>query len=187
MLSIRSLSPQASAGVLIFMAVLSWQTRPDFSGTWTFDEARSTQHVPGGVVIAKLLGDEVTIRQDASQMRLTIRIRSSSVEAIYALDGSESRNLSSEGGGKPDVTVTSRASWEGGTLVVRSTSTSEIQGKAVTTETKRVFSIDSDGNLILDRSGTPISEVPASRSVYKRARSQRFWIFPSAPTNTRIG
>jgi hypothetical protein len=53
---------------------------------------------------------------------------------------------------------------------VRSTSTSEVQGRPVTTETKRAFWIDPDGNLILDRSGTPVSEVPASRSVYKKVR-----------------
>jgi hypothetical protein len=83
------------------------------------------------------------------------------------LDGSESRNLSSERG-KPDVTVTSKATWEDGKLIVRSTSTTDVNGTSVTTETKRVFWIDADGNLILERSGTPVSEVPATRSIYKR-------------------
>ena len=47
-------------------------------------------------------------------------------------------------------------------------STSEVNGTPVTTETKRVFWLDTDGNLILDRSGTPASEVPTMRSVYRR-------------------
>src|SRR6185436_8871151 len=148
--------------LLLLLTVLGPQQAPiNFSGTWAFDEARSSQKQPGGhLVIAKLLGDEVTIRQDQSVMRLAIRIGPSTVDAEYALDGSESRNLSSEGGGKPDVTVISRATWEDGKLVIRSSSTSEAQGRAVTTETKRVLSVDADGSLILDRTGTPASEIP---------------------------
>ena len=107
------------AFVLLQIVAATSQTRPDFSGKWIFDEARSSQTLPGGrQVIAKLLGDEVTIRQDARELRLAIRIGGGAVGAVYALDGSESRNQSSEGGGKPDVTVTSRASWQQGRLVI---------------------------------------------------------------------
>jgi hypothetical protein len=163
--------PVSLLTTVILLVLWQVQARTDFSGTWTFDEARSSQTRPGGhVVIAKLLGDEVTIRQDAKEMRLAIRIGSATVEAAYTLDGSESRNPSSEGGGKPDVVVTSRATWEDGRLVIRSTSTAEVEGKAITTETKRVLWIDATGRLILDRSGTPESEVASSRSVYTRVR-----------------
>jgi len=159
--------------LLLIAALVVAQSAPvrDFSGTWSFDEARSTQTLPGGrKVIAKLLGDEVTIRQSPSEMQLSIRIGEAHVDAVYALDGSASLNQSSEGSGRPDVTVMSRAAWEDGKLVIRSTSTTEALGRPVTTETRRVFWIDSDGSLILDRSGTPASEVPTSRSVYHRAR-----------------
>src|SRR6185295_14538904 len=164
------------AMLLLLLTVLGSTQTPtqapiNFSGTWVFDEARSSQKQPGGhLIIAKLLGDEVTIRQDQARLRLTIHIGPSTVDAEYTLDGSESRNLSSEGRGKPDVTVTSRATWEDGKLVIRSTSTTEVQGTAVTTETKRVLWIDADGSLILDRTGTPATEVPASRSVYRKVR-----------------
>jgi hypothetical protein len=147
------------------------QARPDFSGTWVFDEPSSTQRLPGGrVLVAKLLGDEVTIAQSAKELTLAIRIGTVGVDAVYALDGSESQNLSSEGGGAPDVTVTSRAAWEYNALVIRSTSTSEVQGRPVVTETIRRMWIDAAGRLILDRSGTPASDVPTSRSVYTRAK-----------------
>jgi len=164
------MAPLAVFAVIALVGMLAPQTRTDFSGTWAFDEARSQTRPGGHVVIAKLLGDEVTIRQDLKEMRQTIRLGSATVEAVYALDGSESRNLSPEGAGKPDVPVTSRASWEEGRLVIRSTSTSEVQGRTITTETTRVLWIDAGGKLILDRSGTPTSEVPTSRSVYTRVR-----------------
>ena len=164
--------PTLRAMTLLCLAMSPAQARPDFSGTWTFDGARSSQTLPGGgVIIAKLLGDEVTIQQDAGRMSLAIRIGSRRVDAVYALDGSESRNPSSEGGGKPDVDVISRASWEDGKLVIVSTSTSDVQCRSIAVETKRVLWIDGEGRLILDRSGTPVSEVPTSRSVYARAKA----------------
>jgi hypothetical protein len=156
------------ACVILSLALMPLQARTDFSGTWIYDSSSFTDAGRGrGTALAKLLGDEVTITQTDKEMRLVIRLSGATIPAVYAIDGSESRNLSSERG-KPDVTVTSKASWEDGKLIVRSTSASDVNGATVTTETKRVFWIDAAGNLVLERSGTPVSEVPATRSVYRR-------------------
>ena len=141
--------------------------RPDFSGTWAFDADRSMAPGPNGrIVIAKMLGDQVTVAQDAITLKLTITIGGEEVRAAYKLDGSATTNVSSEGG--QDVAIVSRATWEDRKLVITSTSTSDVKGKPVTIETKRVLWIDEKGGLILDRSGTPVSEVTPSRSVYKK-------------------
>jgi len=94
------------------------QTRPDFSGKWTFDRAKSAQ----------------------------------------------------PWNGRGDIPVTSRASWSGDTLVIVSTSASSAKGEDLTIETRRVVRLDADGNLIIERTGTPASEVTPSRSVYTRVR-----------------
>jgi len=143
--------------------------RVDFSGTWVFDEAASSRHEPNGhVVIAKLLGDEVTIQQDERTLRLAISMAGAHVDVSYTLDGSESRNTSPDPAG--DVVVTSKAVWQDGKLVIRSSSPSTVNGQPVLTETTRVMWLDADGALILDRSGTPATEVPTTRSVYRRKR-----------------
>jgi hypothetical protein len=147
------------------------QDRPDFSGAWTADEAKSTKTGADGVTrMALMLGSEFTARQDATTLTLQITAGSMHVTAVYSLDGSESRNTSPGNAGEPNVTVVSRASWEGGKLVIRSTSASQSGGKTVTIESVRTMFLDTDGALVIDRTGTPASEVPETRSVYKRVR-----------------
>jgi hypothetical protein len=140
------------------------QTRPDFSGTWTFDRAKSAEPWNGRIVIGALLGDECVVTQDATALTLAITVDGQQVRAVYKFAG-ESRNLS-----PGDIPVTSRTSWEGDKLVIVSTSTSNTTGEAVTIETRRVLRLDADRNLIIERSGTPASEVTPSRSIYTRVR-----------------
>lgn len=147
------------------------QDRPDFSGTWTAVQARSVRTGSDGKSrTALLLGGECTIRQDATTLTLDITAGQLRVKAVYKLDGTESRNSAPEGAGGPNVEIVSRASWEGSKLVIRSTSTGQSNGKTIQIESVRTLFIDSDGTLVLDRVGTPISEVPETRSVYKKVR-----------------
>ena len=144
----------------------SAQAKPDFSGTWTFDQAKSAQPGPDGkIVVAAMLGDECVVKQDATTLSLAIKFGGGLVNAAYKLDGSESRNMSPSPAG--EVPVISHASWDGGKLVILSTST---QADGVTVATRRVLWIDADGSLIIDRTGTPASVVTPSRSVYRKSR-----------------
>ena len=144
---------------------VSAQARPDFSGTWVFDQAKSSRSGANGkFVAAAMLGDECAVKQDVATLTLAIKFGGSLINAAYKLDGSESRNQSP--GATGDVTVISHASWSGTTLVILSTST---QADGVTVETRRVLWIDTGGDLIVERTGTPASQVTASRSVYRKA------------------
>ena len=67
--------------------------------------------------------------------------------------------------------MTSRASWDGKRLVILSKSVATDKGVAVTVDTRRVLSLDADGNLIVERTGTPASLVTPSRSVYRRTKT----------------
>ena len=140
------------------------QTRPDFSGRWTFDRAKSAQPWNGRIVIAPILGDECVATQDATSLKLAITVGGQKVMAVYNFEG-ESRNMS-----PGDIPVTSRTSWDGDGLVIVSTSAAIVKGQNVTIETRRVMRLDVDGNLTIERTGTPASEVTSSRSVYTRGR-----------------
>jgi hypothetical protein len=140
------------------------QAHPDFSGNWAFDRAKSMQPWNGRIVIATILGDECVVTQDAASLKLLITVGDQKVAALYTFTG-ESRNMS-----PGDIPVTSRTSWEGNRLAIASTSTAIMKGKEVTIETRRVMWLDADGNLIIERTGTPASEVTPSRSVYRRVR-----------------
>lgn len=147
------------------------KARPDFSGAWAFDQVKSAQPGPDGkVMLAAMLGDEFVAKQDARSLSLTIKSGSLRVDAAYALDGSMSRNMSPGPSGQLDVEVMSRASWEGDKLVIVSNSVSIVAGRNVPIETRRVLWIDAGGSLIIERTGTPVSEVQPSRSVYRKVQ-----------------
>jgi hypothetical protein len=140
------------------------QTHPDFSGSWTFDRGKSAQPWNGRIVIAPILGEACVVTQSADALALAITTSGQNVTAVYRFDG-ESRNIS-----PGDIPVTSRTSWEADRLVIVSTSLATVRGQPVTIETRRVLSIDKDGSLVIERTGTPASEVTPSRSVYTRVR-----------------
>jgi hypothetical protein len=139
---------------------------PDFSGTWAFDQKRSMEPGPDGrVVLAPMLGDEFVALQTPSALTFRITFNGDTIVAVYDLTGVESENVS-----PGDIKVTSRATWEGERLVIESSSAGEDAGKPTTIRTKRVIWIDKAGDLIIERTGTPASQVTPSRSVYRRTR-----------------
>jgi hypothetical protein len=143
----------------------------DFSGTWTFDQIKSAQPGPDGkVVLAAMLGDEFTATQDGGALVLAIKAGGVRLTATYKLDGTESRNMSPGAFGQPAVEVISRASWEGDRLVIKSSSVSVLSGRNVPIETRRVLRIDADGSLVVERTGTPVTEVTPSRSIYRKVK-----------------
>ena len=149
-----------------FSTRASAQTPPDFSGTWVFDQAKSLKPGPDGrVVLAPMLGDEVVVLQRDMSITFRISFQGDTVVAVYDLTGAETENIS-----PGDIKVRSRASWEGEKLVIASTSGGEEAGKPITISSRRLIWIDQTGDLIVERSGTPATQVTASRSVYRRVR-----------------
>jgi hypothetical protein len=145
------------------------QRRPDFSGTWTFDQAKTMRPRPDGrVVLAAMLGDQFVALQNEKTLTLRITFNGEIVVAVYDLTGAETENLS-----PGDIRVRSRASWQDQKLVVDSTSEGADQGIPVTVNTRRTIWIDASGDLIVERSGTPASVVTPSRSVYRRVSVPR--------------
>ena len=157
----------AGALLALFLAPAGPQAPPtDFSGTWTLDTEKTMKPGPDGrIVLAPMLGERVVVSQNASSITMRITVQGGVVVAVYDLTGAESRNVS-----PGDITVISRASWKGDRLIIESTSDSVDEGKPVTIRTTRVLWIDKDGDLIVERTGTPASAVTPSRSVYRRAR-----------------
>ncbi len=146
--------------------VQSETRRPDFSGSWTFDAQKTmAPDKDGRIVLAAMLGEEFTAIQTGTSLTLRILNNGQLVVAVYDLTGRSSENVS-----PGDIVVRSRAKWDGDRLLISSTSTSDDQGKPVTVETTRTLSIDSAGDVIIERTGSPASLVTPSRSVYRRAK-----------------
>jgi hypothetical protein len=105
------------------------QGKPDFSGTWTLDAARSeTPPGRGGRGGGgRGAAGPVTIKQSAAEITIGM--------LTYKLDGSESINQVQGRGGMQEVK--SRAKWDGANLVIESTR--EVQGFSLTTKELRTL------------------------------------------------
>ena len=112
------------------------QAKPDFSGTWTLDTAKSDpapQGRGGGGAAS------VTIKQTGNELAVTSEGRQGPQTMTYKLDGSESTNQVMGRGGAQSVKST--AKWDGSSLVIETTR--DFNGTSITT--KEVRRLDSGG------------------------------------------
>lgn len=150
--------------------------RPNFAGTWVFDpdatDAASSPIRNG----ANIFGASFVLHQDAKTMTLDITLAPNVpvVKAQYALDGSETKNVSPpQMPGAPPIVVTAVAKWMGGMLAIESRSQQpavDPDGRTMMIDvvSTRTMHINPEGRLVIDRDGTPKQVVPSTRSVYKR-------------------
>jgi len=128
----------AMLGAVILPFTTSAQGKPDFSGTWTMDAAKSDP-APAGRGGGGGAAATVTIKQTATELTVQSEGRQGPQTMTYKLDGSESKNEQMGRGGA--MTVVSKAKWDGASLVIESSR--EIQGMSITT--KEVRTLDSGG------------------------------------------
>jgi hypothetical protein len=111
----------------------SAQSRPDFSGTWTQDAAKSDPASQGRG------GGSHALKQTATEIAVTIAGRGGPETSIYRLDGAEMFNKTQSPEGP--LTVKGAARWDGASLVIETTR--EIRGMTITT--KEVRTLDPTG------------------------------------------
>jgi hypothetical protein len=152
------LSPHAAAVVLPFHARA--QARPDFSGTWTLDTAKSDP-APQGRGGGGLGGGagSVTIKQTGAELAVTSEGRQGPQTMTYKLDASESTNQVMGRGGAQSVKST--AKWDGSSLVIETTR--DFNGMSITT--KEVRRLDSGGKEMIVESTTQTPNGEQKRKV----------------------
>ena len=158
--------------VVLVMVGACGAGRPNFAGTWTFDpEATKAAADAAKVNGLALFLEQFEATQTADAYTMKVNLGPVLVTAVYKLDGSDSKNVSPPATpGQPEIEVHSRAQWDGATLVVASTSTSPGENGPVEVKSTRKFSLDPQGRLLVERTGTPSALVPTTRSVYVRKK-----------------
>jgi hypothetical protein len=169
--------------ILIVLAVS--QPPADFTGKWTLDAPviATTPAVPGTPAAAAAPGDlgsgwgpTITIAQSARRLSVEYVFFSRydlqpPLTFTYALDGSESRNAVNMGRG--EQVDTSRARWEGQTLII--TTTYHVQGhgaaKPFTAELTRRLTLESPTTLVVEvsRAGVLGGRASTTRSIYRKS------------------
>lgn len=154
----RQLEKLFGVGLLVLGTAVAAQSQPDFSGRWTSAPPAAASGVRGVSVEPGTMGSgwgpELTIDQRAG--RLTVdRLQFSTYDMqaplrfIYALDGSENRNVINMGRGPQEFV--SRAAWEGATLVITTTYDfrDPMSGKITSGGMRQIVALDSSGSLVV--------------------------------------
>jgi hypothetical protein len=138
----------ATAVILPFHARA--QGKPDFSGTWTRDAAKSDQPVGRGGRGGGAAVDSLTITQTPAQLTE----KRGELTLVYKLDGSASTNQMPSRGGPMEVKST--AKWDGSRLVIESIR--DLQGISITQKETRSLSADGKEMTIEQAIATPQGE-----------------------------
>ena len=135
----------------LFVALPSavWaQAKPDLSGTWTFDEAKSEPapaRAGGGGGGGGRGGGRggapataMTIKQTPTELTIERTLAQGPQTVVLKLDGTASPASADPGA------AVSKATWDGAKLVVASTQTMQARGggEPMTVESKDVYSVD---------------------------------------------
>jgi hypothetical protein len=165
-------------------ATLSAQPPADFSGRWTLDAPviASTPAVPGTPATAASPGDmgsgwgsTITIAQDTQRLSVEYTVFSRydlqpPLTFTYPLDGSVGRNTVMMGRG--EQIESSRAQWQGPTLIIITTLQVADRGAGgpFTAEVTRKLSLESPTTLVVEvtRAGVLGGPPSTTRSVYRR-------------------
>ena len=161
----------------VFLALPSLvlaQAKPDFSGTWTFDEAKSDPAPAragggggggggrGGGRMGGAPATAMTIKQTATELSMDRTTAQGSQTVVYKLDGSESTNTIGAG------PATSKATWDGARLVVTTTQTVQGRGGEITINSKDIYSVQGT-TLTIDTTRTTPAGDQTRKLIYTKS------------------
>jgi hypothetical protein len=157
-------------------ATLVAQTRPDFTGTWTFVADRSVTDAAVGTNIVRSappFGAAFSATQDAGGLTIQIAPVSAQLQpprsTVYKFDGTEVRTTTPATGTRPEVQSVSTAAWTGTKLVITTSSTMTLRGESHVSKADRAIWIAADGTLIVETTSTLDGIVaPPLRAVYRK-------------------
>jgi hypothetical protein len=156
----RALIVAVALGALVALPMTSWaQAKPDLSGSWKLDEAKSdpapAARAGGGGGGGRGGGGtaaSMTITQTAAQITIDRVMGQGTQSAVYKLDGSESLNKMGMGEAK------SKASWDGSTLVIATSQTMQGPNGEMSMTSKEVYSLVGGILTIQTTRTTPMGE-----------------------------
>jgi len=166
----------STMAMLMFVASVYAQGKPNFSGKWTRDAEKTTAanpnmggggggggRGPGGGGGG---GGDMAIAQDATTLTITRTTQNGESKTVYKLDGSESKNMMAGRGGGDPVEQISKAKWVGSTISVETTN----QGQNGPTVSTTVYSMEGDSLVIAStRPGRNGGDPTTTKTYYKKA------------------
>ena len=151
-----------AAAVLSIATLAFAQAKPDFSGTWTPEQAADATGGGGGGRGRGMAGP-MTVKQSADTLTIERSMGENKVTQTYKLDGTESENKMMGRGG--ETVSKSTAKWDGAKLTITTKQAGQDGTERVSTQT---WSMEG-ANLVVEstrtgREGSPVT----TKVVYKK-------------------
>lgn len=154
-----------AALVLVAPLLAGAQARPDFSGKWIFNQAKSSRGTSGNSPVIPF-PTELMIKQTPAELHLqTSTVRQEGHEAVYKFDGSEIEVDGPEG-----ITEKAKASWEGPKLVISSRRSFSSPAGEMVMEFKETWTLN-DSVLTIEKSRTADGQTDTVKAVFERNAS----------------
>jgi hypothetical protein len=159
----RRLTIAVSVAVTLAAQVISLaQARPDFSGTWRLNQAKSSRAIVGNTPDIQF-ASQLEIKQTNSDISVTATsVRQQPVSATYKLDGSKVNVQAPEG-----ITETGAAKIEGSNLVITSRRSFSSPAGDIVVDFKEVWSLDGNA-LTIEKTRSQSGDSSTQKAVYDK-------------------
>jgi hypothetical protein len=145
------------------LATAGAQTPPDFSGTWKFNQTKSTPGIAGNTPNIAF-PSQIVVKQTATDLNVqSTSVRQAPVAAIYKLDGSKVTVDAPRG-----ITETGEAKVEGGTVVITSRRSFSSPAGDQVVNFKEVWTVDGN-TLTIVKTRVEDGESSTEKAVYDKS------------------
>ena len=143
-------------------AVALAQARPDFSGTWKFNQAKSNPNIAGNTPNIPF-PSQIVVKQTPTELHVaSSSVRQQPLSAIYKLDGSKVTVQA-----PPGLTETGEAKFEGETVVITSRRTFSSPAGDIVADFKEVWTV-SGSVLTIVKTRTQEGESTSEKAVFDK-------------------
>lgn len=138
------------------------QARPDFSGTWKFNQAKSTPNIAGNTPNVPF-PSQIVVKQTPTELHVaSTSVRQQPVSAVFKLDGSKVTVQAPQG-----ITETGEAKFDGSTVIITSRRSFPSPAGEVVADFKEIWSLS--GNVLtIEKTRTQEGESTSEKAVFDR-------------------
>lgn len=138
------------------------QAKPDFSGTWRFNQAKSSANIAGNTPNVPF-PSQIVVKQTPTELAVEFSsVRQQPLSAVFKLDGSKV-NVQAPSG----ITETGEARMEGTTLVITTRRTFSSPAGDTVADFKEVWTLDG-GALMIQKTRTQEGESASEKAVFDK-------------------
>ena len=143
-------------------AVALAQARPDYSGTWRFNQAKSSPNIAGNTPNVPF-PSQIVVKQTPTDLAVeSTSIRQQPLSAVYKLDGSKVTVQAPQG-----ISETGEARFEGATVVIVSRRSFPSPGGEIVADFEETWSLS--GNVLtIEKTRTQEGESTSEKAVFDK-------------------